>query len=119
MPGPTPMSVEEERQWAMFLHLSAFSGFVIPFGSIVAPLVMWLVRRDRSAFVDEQGKEAVNFQISILIYTFISIPLCFVLIGFFTLFAASILEIIFTIMAAVRASEGRHYRYPLTIRMIT
>lgn len=113
------MSAGEERQWAMFLHLSSFIGYVIPFGSIVAPLVMWLTKKDQSVFVDEQGKEAVNFQISVMIYAVISIPLCFVMIGFVTLFLVGMLEIVFTVVAAVKANEGLHYRYPMTIRMIT
>lgn len=113
------MSAASERQWGLFLHLSSLSGYLgIPFGSILGPLVLWLIKKDQSAFVDENGKEALNFHLSMLLYVVISIPLLFVFIGFVTIPLIGILEIVFTIIAAVKASDGQLYRYPLSIRMV-
>ena len=113
------MTPESERQWAMGLHLSSLSGFIgVPFGSIVGPLVIWLIKKDQSDFLNESGKDALNFHLSMLLYTLISIPLLFVLIGFVTILVIPVLEIVFSIIAAVKASEGQWYRYPLAIRMI-
>ena len=77
---PPPLS-QDERTWGMLCHLSAFAGYVFPFGGIVGPLVVWLIKKDEMPFVDDQGKEALNFQISVLIYAIVSFVLIFVLIG--------------------------------------
>jgi uncharacterized Tic20 family protein len=85
---------------------------------IVGPLIIWLSKREDSPEIDAHGKESLNFQISMLIYNAISAILCLVLIGFVFLGVLHILNIIFVIIAAVRASEGKLWRYPLTIRLI-
>ena len=108
----------EEKQWAMFAHLSALSGYVIPFGWLIGPLVVWLIKKDEMPFVDDQGKESVNFQISMLIYLTISGVLWCVFIGVVLLPALLIAQIVFVIIAAVKANQGESYRYPLTIRFI-
>lgn len=109
---------KEERTYGMLCHLAALAGYVIPLGTILGPLVVWLLKRDSSPFVDEQGKEALNFQISCMIYILISIILCLILVGFVLLIAIGIAELILVIMAAVKANEGVSFRYPLTIRFI-
>ncbi|MBT4865924.1 MAG: DUF4870 domain-containing protein [Planctomycetaceae bacterium] len=109
----------EERTWAMFCHLSMFSGHFIPFGNILGPLIIWLVKRDEMPLVDDQGKEALNFQISIMLYLIISILLIFVIIGIVLVLAVAIFNIVVTIMAAIKANEGYEYRYPLCIRFIS
>jgi uncharacterized Tic20 family protein len=114
---------KDARMWAMFSHLAALAGIVVPvIGCIIAPLVVWQIKKDEFPFVDEQGKEAVNFQISILLYLLVSailwVPLSFVCIGALIPFAISIVDLIFMLIAAVKANEGEHYRYPLTIRFI-
>ena len=76
---------ESERNWAMFCHLSALTGFFFPFGGIIGPLVCWLSRKDESTWVNENGKASMNFQISMLLYIVLAIPLCFILIGFLIL----------------------------------
>jgi len=109
----------EEKNWAVLTHLSALSIFIgIPFGNIIGPLVMWLIKKDVFPFVDEQGKEALNFQISMTIYILISAILIVVLIGFILLPLCLICDLVFTIIAALKASDGEHYRYPLTIRFL-
>jgi len=111
------------RMWAMFCHLAGFAWIlpVVPaIGAFLGPLVVWLIKKDEYPFVDEQGKEAVNFQITMLIYTCISVILMFVCIGFVLVPLLIILHTIFLIVAAIKANDGKHYRYPypLIIRFI-
>jgi uncharacterized protein len=118
-PPPPPPSGGDERTWAMICHLSTFAGYAIPFGNIVGPLAVWLIKRHEMPLVDDQGKEALNFQISVLIYLGVCIPLMIVVVGFFLAIAVVIFSIVVTIIAAMRANEGIAYRYPLTIRFIS
>ncbi len=118
----TPESKEinkDARMWAMICHLAGLAGIVIPFvGSIVAPLVVWQIKKDDYPFVDEQGKEAVNFQISMTIYGLIAAVLAFMCVGFVLLPAVAVFDLIFLLIAAVKANNGHHYLYPLSIRFI-
>jgi uncharacterized Tic20 family protein len=112
-------ATRDDRTWAMIAHLSALVGYaVVPFGNIIAPLIIWLVKKDRSWFIDDQAKEALNFQISVTIYAIISAFLIIVLIGFVLLGILYVLGIILSIIAAIKANDGLQYRYPLTIRLI-
>ncbi|MCA9228792.1 MAG: DUF4870 domain-containing protein [Planctomycetales bacterium] len=109
----------DARQWAMFAHLAALSGYVgLPFGNIIGPLVVWLMKKDQYPFVDDQGKESLNFHISILIYGFVAGVLLCVYIGFVLLPAVILVDVIVTILAALAANKGETYRYPLTIRFL-
>jgi len=111
----------DARMWAMFCHLAGLAAFlpVAPvLGGIIAPLIIWQIKKDDFAFVDEQGKEAVNFQISIILYALGAALLCFACIGVFLLPAVCIFDVVFLLIAAVKANDGVHYRYPLTIRFI-
>lgn len=110
---------KEARTWAMICHLSGFLFYVIPMiGHILGPLVIWLIKKDEFAFVDDQGKEALNFQISFTIYTFIAGVLCLLMIGILLLPVLFITQIVLMIVAAIKANDGEHYRYPLIIRLI-
>ena len=102
----------------MITHLSAFAGHLFPFAHIIAPLVVWLIKKDESAFVNEQGKEAVNAQISVTIYAVVFVLLCFVLIGVPLLIGLYFANFILVIVAAVSANDGKMYRYPLCLRLI-
>ena len=107
------------RSWCVACHLSALAGFVIPaLGHILGPLIVWLIKRGDAPEIDAHGKEALNFQISMMIYNVVAGLLCFVLIGFPILIVLHILNVVFVIIAALRAGEGQFYRYPLTIRLI-
>lgn len=108
----------EERQFAMFTHLSALVGLLIPFGSVLGPLVMWLIKKDTMPFVDDQGKEALNFQITVAIAMIISAVLMVVLIGFLLMVVVGLAALVLTIMAAIKANEGVAYRYPFTLRLV-
>ena len=104
---------------ALLCYLISFVGFFVPFGNIVGPLVVWLVKREQSPFVDHHGKEAINFQISLTIYALASLLLMLILVGFLLLPAVVVFGIVMVIIAAVRANEGVEYRYPLTIRLVS
>ncbi|MBD2109459.1 DUF4870 domain-containing protein [Nodosilinea sp. FACHB-13] len=108
----------ESRMWAMLAHLSALSGFVLPFGNIIGPLVIWLVKRDEMSFVNDQAKEALNFNISMTIYMVVAGVLIFVLVGIPLMIVLGIAWLVLVILAAVKANEGTAYRYPLTLRLI-
>lgn len=108
----------ESRKWGMWCHVSSLIGFLLPFGNIIAPIVVWQMKKDVSLFVDEQGKESVNFQISMAIWMILSCVLVIVVIGFVFLAILAVLSIVWIIMAGVQANEGRSFRYPLTIRFI-
>lgn len=110
---------KDARMWASLCHLLGLAGLMVPFvGNIVGPLVLWLMKKDDFKFVDDQGKEAVNFQISITIYMAASMLLFFCGIGFIVAPAVGIFAIVMLIMATVKANSGVAYRYPLTIRFI-
>ncbi len=107
-----------ERNWAMFCHFAALAGYLIPFGHILGPLIVWLLKKDVYPLVEDQGKEALNFQLTVTIYLFAALLLSFVMIGVLLLFALALFELIFIVVAAVRSSAGELYRYPLTLRFI-
>ena len=110
----------EARKWAALCHIVALSGLIgNGVGFVLGPLVVWLIKKDEYPFVEEQGKEAINFQITMIIAAIVSGILTFVVIGFFLLVAVGIVMIAFPIVAAVKASNGEAYRYPFTIRFIS
>lgn len=106
--------------WAMLCHLSSFAGYVltVPFAGVIGPLVIWLIKKDEFPEVDEHGKEAVNFQISVAIYSLVGLALIFVLIGFVVLGVLLIFDLVCVIQASVKANKGEHYEYPLCIRFV-
>ena len=109
----------EARTWAMLCHLSTFAKYLaIPFGNIIGPLILWLIKKDQHPFVNDQGKEAMNFQITITLLYLVAGILAFLLIGFLLLIPIAIFDLVFTVLAAVKANEGTAYRYPFTLRLI-
>ena len=109
----------DEKTWALAAHLSALSGFIIPFGNLIGPLVVWQVKKNEMPFVDEQGKEALNFQITVTLAVIVCFILMLVLIGALLLFVVGIAALVLTIIAAIKANNGEHYRYPLSWRLIS
>ena len=89
-----------------------------PFANIIGPLVVWLIKKDEYPFVNDQGKESLNFQITMTVCGVVAFLLCFVLIGFLLLPAVILADVIMVIVAAVAANRGESYRYPFTIRLI-
>lgn len=131
IPGATAAPpTAEERQWAMFAHLSALlgglltSGWAGSIGFFIGPLVIWLMKKDTMPFVDDQGKEALNFAITVslaCVALMIMRIMTFGLDALLTnllLMAIGITSLIFVIMAAVKANEGARYRYPVSIRLV-
>jgi len=115
----TSTSSRDVRTWNVLCHATALAGFFVPWaGHILGPLIVWLAKRGDSPEIDEHGKESLNFQISMLIYNVIAGVLCLVLIGFIILAILHILNLVLVIVASIQASEGKFYRYPLTIRLI-
>ena len=122
-PGSAPAPgqyapTKDDCNMAMLCHLASFAGMIIPFGDILGPLVMWLMKKDQSPFVDLHGKEAVNFHISMYLWMLLSLVLCLICVGFVLLLGLMVLDLVCTIIAAVRAINGREYRYPLSIRFL-
>jgi uncharacterized protein len=111
----------EDRLWATFIHLSSIIGssswaLGIPGGNLLLPLILWLVKRDGAPFVDDQGKEALNFQITM---TIAGIGLLFIVcVGWALLPALGVFSLVASIVAAIKANEGLAYRYPLTLRLV-
>jgi uncharacterized Tic20 family protein len=119
-PAETGTEISKDaRMWAMFCHLAGLALFILPaIGNVVGPLIVWQIKKEEHPFIDANGKEAVNFQISMLIYGVVAGLLCFACVGFFLLPAVIIVDLIFLLIAAVKANNGQSYRYPLTIRFI-
>ncbi|MDH3214990.1 MAG: DUF4870 domain-containing protein [Candidatus Krumholzibacteria bacterium] len=109
----------EARKWAMICHIIALVGILgNGIGFLVGPLVVWLLKREDDPFINEQGKEAVNFQITMFIALIVSALLAMIVIGIFLLIAVGILMTVFPIIAAIKANDGNHYAYPLSYRFI-
>ncbi len=102
----------------MLAHLTALAGFLIPFGNIVGPLIVWLLKKDSSPFVDDQGKESLNFQITVMILAIVCSILIIIIIGIFLLMLLGLVSLILIIVATVKASNGERYRYPFALRLI-
>jgi uncharacterized Tic20 family protein len=109
---------ETERNWSMLCHLSSFAGFFFPFGGVLGPLICWLSRKDDSQWVNVNGRNSLNFQLSILLYMVLAIPLCFIIVGFPIIFVLGTLKVICVIIASIKASKGVLFRYPLVIPFI-
>ena len=118
-PPITTSTSSNVRTWCVLAHALALIGFLVPVGGhVIGPLVVWLAKRQDSPDIDAHGKESMNFQISMMIWNAIAFVLCFVLIGIPILVLLHILNVIFVVVAAIQASEGKLYHYPLTMRLI-
>ena len=120
----TPVLTSQEKNWAMGCHLSSLSGFIgVPFGNILGPLIIWLLKKNDSPFIDDHGRESLNFHISLWIYGIVSGLLWFtvILIPLVLIFwgLEFIAGVVYSIIAAVKASNGERYRYPFTLRLIS
>ena len=111
---------KDARMWAMLCHLAGLAGVVIPnfVLGIIAPLIIWQIKKEDDPFINENGKEAVNFQITISILWLICVPFVFIIIGIPLLMGVGIFDLICVIIAAIKTNNGEHYRYPLAFRFI-
>ena len=121
-PAAAPTSgtpTQDERTWGMIAHLSGFAVFLFPLGgNILAPLIIWLTRRDTSAHVEMEAREALNFNISVTLGWIVCGSLVFALIGIPLGAALFLYWLVMTIVAGVKASEGIGYRYPFSLRLV-
>jgi uncharacterized Tic20 family protein len=120
----------EERQWALFAHLSILlgglitTGWAFSTGSFIGPLVIWLVKKDTMPFVADQAKEALNFAITLAIACCALLVLTILSLGIGALITIPVLmfigiaALVLVIMAAIKANEGVAYRYPFTLRLV-
>ena len=114
----TNLQTTEQKQTGMFLHLSQLLNFIIPFGGVVAPIVIWQVKKDEMPALDAHGKMVANWLISCLIYFAVSFVLAFVLIGFLGFIALGIMGVVFPIIGGIKANNGELWEYPLTIKFL-
>ena len=113
-----PAVEESARTTAVAAHLSTFAGLVVPFGSVIGPLAVWLTRRDRDPFIDQAGREALNFGITIAIYGAVLLIAALMLVGIPFLIIGVVAWVVLASLAAVKARQGQPYRYPLTLRLV-
>ncbi len=128
-PAPGGDVSAEQRQWAMFAHLSALVGGLLTsvvggWGTFAGPLIVWLIKKDTMPFVDDQAKEALNFNITVAIIALVMTLMTVMTLGIGIIFTGPILVIVgiawlvLTIIAAIKANEGVAYRYPFALRLI-
>lgn len=121
------MDQKQEKTWAMLCHLSGLLGCIgipglfpigIPLGQILGPLVIWLIKKDESTLINEEGKEALNFQISMTIYGLACWLLSFIFIGIPLFYGLLIAWLILIVKATIKVSNGESYKYPVTIHFL-
>ena len=109
----------EERIWAMLCHLLVLAGWIIPFvGNIVAPLLVWALKKEGSEFINIQGKESLNFQITMSILGGAAFLLSFIFFGGGLLWIIGIFDVIMVIMASIKVANGEDYKYPWSLKLI-
>ena len=118
-PSDSETPDKEARTWGMLCHLSALAGLFTGIGFIVGPLVVWLLKKDEMPFVDDQGKEALNFQITMALAFCVCWVLAFVLIVLLLMPLLALFDLVLVIVATIKANEGERYRYPVALRLIT
>jgi len=109
---------QDDKTYGMLVHLIALAGFIIPLGNLIGPLIIWMIKKDQSEWVDKQGRESLNFQISITIYAVASGVLAFIAVGLILLAFVGIFSFIMIIIATVRAHSEEDFQYPLSIRVL-
>jgi len=112
-----PALSSNDRLWSVLCHLSYFFGFALI--SFLFPMTVYLVMRTDSPYVTHHAREALNFHLSLLLYIVLCVPLCFIVVGIPLLAAVAITGIVCSIVAAVKASKGTYYQYPVTIRFVS
>ena len=119
LPTESDQPDKDARTWGMLCHLSALTGLFTLVGFVVGPLVVWLLKKDEMPFVDDQGKEALNFQITMALIFCVCWVLMFVVIGLLLMPILGLVNVILVIVATIKANNGERYRYPFALRLIT
>lgn len=110
---PTP-ATSEEKNLGILMHVLSLFGF-----SLIGPLIVWLIKKDESSFIRAQGAELLNFQLTMLIFAFVGLVLCLVVIGFFLLAALAVFTFVMTIIGLVKAIDGKIYKFPVAFKFIS
>lgn len=120
---------KDEKTWGMLCHLSSLAAFIVPLGNIFGPLIIWLVKKDEYQFVNFHGRQSLNFQISLVIYTILSIGMIILgatteqwvllALGILLFITIIIADLILFIVAAIKANNGEYYNYPFTIKFLS
>ncbi len=125
-PPVQPPADGQARMWNMLCHLSALSGYFIPFGNILGPLLIWQIKKNEFPSVEQHGKAALNFQLTVIIAAVVTgavgVVLSFFCIGFLGIIGAGLIflsGIIFSIIAGLKANEGKDYKYPFSLKLIS
>ncbi|MEL6189808.1 MAG: DUF4870 domain-containing protein [Myxococcota bacterium] len=118
MGGADAAQEAETRQWAMILHLSLLGGLVVPLFGLVAPILIWQLKKDEMPGLDAHGKMVANWVISAFIYAVVGAVLSLVLIGILLLMALGVVSIVFPIIGGIKAKDGELWKYPLTIQFL-
>ena len=108
----------EEQNLAVIIHLSLLLGILFPFAGYSATLILWLFKKDSSEYINEQGKEAVNFMLNVLVIGTAAMLLCVMLIGFLLILPLVIVAFVLPVIAAIKISKGEDYKYPWVYRLI-
>lgn len=109
---------QETKTWAMILHLSVFAGCLVPIAGLIAPILIWQLKKEQLPALDAHGKEVVNFLISMFIYGVVAVALSFLLIGIPLALALVVAGVVLPIMGAIKANNGEFFRYPWMIRLV-
>ncbi|MGK7395914.1 MAG: DUF4870 domain-containing protein [Candidatus Cyclobacteriaceae bacterium M3_2C_046] len=107
-----------EKQWLIAAHLGTLIGYVVPFGNILVPLVIYISKKQESKTIEDQSRESLNFQITVTIFALIAGLLVILLVGFFLLMAVAVFQLVFVILATIEVDKGNLYRYPVNFRII-
>ncbi len=114
------MNNTDVEKWLIFLHLSQLLGWVFPFGNLLAPLILWQMKKDENLKIDEHGKAIVNWQLSLCIYGIVAIVLSFILVGIPMLLAIFFVSVLCPILGPIKAynDNGNLYAYPMTLHFL-
>lgn len=114
----SPFFGMSENSYLALMHISQLGGYVLPCLGFFAPLILWMLNKDKSARVNVAGKEIINFIVTMVIYAIISAVLCLIFVGFFLLGLVAVLQIACAVIAAIKANNGENYVYPITIQFL-
>lgn len=115
---PSAENERDQRVWCMLCHLSALLGYIVPFAHVLAPLLIWIAKRNTTRGIDDAGRESLNFQLTVSLFGLVGIMLSAVFIGLVMLFTLVVFHFCMTLVAALRAQRGESFRYPLTLRIV-
>ena len=109
---------KDQRTWAMFCHLSALAGLLFPFGSVIGPLIVWLVKKEEMPLVAEHGRKSLNFQLTMMIAYIVCFMLMFVVVGVILMPLVALFSLIMVVVSAIKANDGKEVKYPMAIEFI-